>query len=156
MLFDVYLLLLKLAALPALRASSSHSPVIVNITATLHYGATPYVTHASAAKAGVDALTRGLAVEWREHGIRVVGIAPGPIAETEGMRRLAPTGTGSSKDLEMGDKSDIAFAAVFLASPAAKFVTGETLVVDGGAWMQKPTMIPRDFYEKNIKRKSKL
>src|ERR1051325_464616 len=63
---------------------------ILNISATLHYHGTPLQIHASAAKAGVDAITRNLAVEWGPFGIRVCGIAPGPIAETEGMRRLAP------------------------------------------------------------------
>jgi peroxisomal 2,4-dienoyl-CoA reductase len=144
------------AALSALQASKN-GPVIINITATLHYGATPYVVPASAAKAGVDALTRGLAIEWREHGIRVCGIAPGPIADTEAMKRLAPESARAKELLSViGEKSDIAFAAVFLASAAAKFITGETLVVDGGCWMEKPTMVTKAFYEKNIKKTAKL
>jgi peroxisomal 2,4-dienoyl-CoA reductase len=64
--------------------------VIINISATLHYGAKPMQIHASAAKAAVDSLTRSLALEWGQFGIRVTGIAPGPIADTEGMKRLAP------------------------------------------------------------------
>src|SRR5437762_5336781 len=63
---------------------------ILNISATLHYLGTPMQLHVSAAKAGVDALTRNLAVEWGRHGIRVNAIAPGPIADTEGMKRLVP------------------------------------------------------------------
>jgi peroxisomal 2,4-dienoyl-CoA reductase len=142
------------AALGALKSARQHGPVIINITATLHYGATPYVTHASAAKAGVDALTRGCAVEWREHGVRVVGIAPGPIADTEGMKRLAPT---NAKEVPAyGEKSDIAFAAVYLSSSAGKFISGETLVVDGSTWMHKQPLVPREYYETNIKRKAKL
>ena len=58
--------------------------LVINITATLQYPMTWYQTHASAAKAAVDSLTRSLAVEWGDHSIRVVGIAPGPIANTEG------------------------------------------------------------------------
>ena len=61
---------------------------ILNISATLHYLATPMQIHVSAAKAGVDAITRNLSVEWGRHGIRVNGIAPGPIEDTEGMKRL--------------------------------------------------------------------
>src|SRR5262249_58549904 len=61
---------------------------ILNISATLHYLGTPMQVHVSAAKAGVDALTRNLAVEWGRHGIRVNAIAPGPIEDTEGMKRL--------------------------------------------------------------------
>jgi peroxisomal 2,4-dienoyl-CoA reductase len=63
---------------------------IINVSATLHYAATPLQVHASAAKAAVDAMTRSLALEWGSLGIRVNGIAPGPIADTEGMSRLAP------------------------------------------------------------------
>ena len=61
---------------------------ILNISATLHYLGTPMQLHVSAAKAGVDALTRNLAVEWGRYGIRVNAIAPGPIEDTEGMKRL--------------------------------------------------------------------
>src|SRR3954463_16019097 len=67
-----------------------HRGQILNISATLHYLGTPYQLHVAAAKAGVDALTRNLAVEWCEHGIRVNAIAPGPIEDTEGMKRLVP------------------------------------------------------------------
>src|SRR5205085_3988556 len=92
---------------------------VINISATLHYHGTPLQIHASAAKAGVDAITRNLAVEWGRFGIRVVGIAPGPIGDTEGMRRLAP---GEITDKMMaaipagrfGAVDEIAAAAVFL------------------------------------------
>src|SRR4030095_9820597 len=67
-----------------------HQGQILNISATLHYLGTPLQIHVSAAKAGVDALTRNLAVEWGAYGIRVNGIAPGPIEDTEGMKRLVP------------------------------------------------------------------
>ena len=63
---------------------------ILNISATLHYVGTPMQLHVSAAKAGVDALTRNLAVEWGRYGIRTNAIAPGPIEDTEGMKRLIP------------------------------------------------------------------
>jgi len=65
-----------------------HQGQILNISATLHYLGTPMQLHVSAAKAGVDALTKNLAVEWGPYGIRVNAIAPGPIADTEGMKRL--------------------------------------------------------------------
>ncbi|KIZ00630.1 peroxisomal 2,4-dienoyl-CoA reductase [Monoraphidium neglectum] len=72
------------AAFDALRAAGSS--VIINISATLHYGATWYQVHASAAKAAVDSITRSLALEWGEYGVRVVGVAPGPIQGTAARR----------------------------------------------------------------------
>src|SRR5258708_29975708 len=74
------------AALPHLKA---HGGSIVNISATLQYLATMGQVHASAAKAGVDTLTRTLAAEWGGYNIRVNGIAPGPTEGTEGVRRLS-------------------------------------------------------------------
>lgn len=73
------------AAFPHLK--TAHGAVI-NISATLHYGATWYQAHASAAKAAIDSLTRSLALEWGEFGIRVNGVAPGPIQDTAGCRWL--------------------------------------------------------------------
>lgn len=69
------------AAFPHLRAARG---TVINISATLHYGATWYQAHASAAKAAIDSLTRSLALEWGEFGIRVNGVAPGPIQDTAG------------------------------------------------------------------------
>ena len=111
--------------------------LILNISATLHYQGTPLQIHASAAKAGVDAITRNLAVEWGQFGIRVCGIAPGPIAETEGVRRLAPGGVtpqiaAAIPARRFGAIDEIAAAAVFLRSTAAGYITGHVLVVDGG------------------------
>lgn len=51
--------------------------VVINISATLHYGATWYQAHASAAKAAIDSITRSLGLEWGAYNIRVIGIAPG-------------------------------------------------------------------------------
>ena len=111
---------------------------IINISATLHYGATPLQIHASAAKAAVDSMTRSLALEWGRMSIRVNGIAPGPIDETEGMSRLAP---GPARDKlvqaipigRFGTIDEIANVALFLASDAASLINGATIVADGGA-----------------------
>ncbi len=113
---------------------------IVNITATLQYTGTPLQIHASSAKAGVDALTRNLAVEWGGAGIRVNGVAPGPIDDTPGMSKLAP---GDMKDKmaakiplkRYGTIQEIADAVVFLASPASSYTSGAILVVDGAQWI---------------------
>ena len=117
-----------------------HRGQILNISATLHYLGTPMQLHVSAAKAGVDALTRNLAVEWGRYGIRVNAIAPGPIAETEGMKRLVPEPVMEKlkKTIPLGRFgliADIERAAVFMCSDAASFVNGVVLVVDGGHWL---------------------
>jgi peroxisomal 2,4-dienoyl-CoA reductase len=113
---------------------------ILNISATLHYLGTPLQLHVSAAKAGVDALTRNLAVEWGRKGIRVNAIAPGPIEDTEGMSRLVPPPVKEKirRSIPLGRFGrirDIEAAAVFLSSDAASFINGAVLVIDGGHWM---------------------
>jgi peroxisomal 2,4-dienoyl-CoA reductase len=113
---------------------------ILNISATLHYLATPMQIHVSAAKAGVDAITRNLSAEWGRHGIRVNGIAPGPIEDTEGMKRLLMPELKEKLTRKIplgrfGRIADIENAALFLASDAASYINGVTLVVDGGSWL---------------------
>ena len=130
------------AALPHLKAQRGS---VLNISATLHYLGTAAQLHVSAAKAGVDALTRVLAVEWGPYGIRVNGIAPGPIAETEGVKRLlvgdAKTRTVETTPLRrLGTIDDVSRAALYLCSDLASFVTGTTLVVDGGLWLASSRM----------------
>lgn len=118
--------------------------LVLNISATLHYHGTPLQLHASAAKAGVDALTRNLAVEWGGAGVRVNAIAPGPIGDTEGMRRLAPPGDLATRAQaaiplrRFGTIDEIAAAAVYLRSAAAAYVSGAILVVDGGQCVSQP------------------
>ena len=117
-----------------------HRGQILNISATLHYLGTPMQLHVSAAKAGVDALTRNLAVEWGRYGIRVNAIAPGPIEDTEGMKRLVPEPVKQRllKGVPLGRFgriADIEKAALFICSDAASFINGVVLVVDGGHWL---------------------
>lgn len=94
--------------------------------------------HVCAAKAGVDMITKTLAIEWGPRGIRVNSVMPGPIAGTEGMARLAPddaTKQGVVRSVpmrRMGTPQDIADACLFLGSDAARYITGAVLPVDGG------------------------
>jgi peroxisomal 2,4-dienoyl-CoA reductase len=116
---------------------SAHGGQILNISATLHYGGTPGQVHVAAAKAAVDALTRTLAVEWGPLGLRVNAIAPGPIGDTEGARRLFP-GAAAERlrqaipTRRLGTIADIAHLALFVLSDAAANLNGAILVSDGG------------------------
>ncbi|GAB1344893.1 SDR family oxidoreductase [Gemmatimonas sp.] len=129
---------------------------IISTSMTLHYRGWPLMAHATAAKAGVDALTRTLAVEWAPQRIRVNAIAPGPIP-TEGVRKaFTPPAESGVPDLfaaaeekmaeyartgiplgRWGTPRDIANMVAFLASPAGDWITGGIFVVDGGEWLAK-------------------
>ncbi|CAN8192441.1 unnamed protein product [Coccothraustes coccothraustes] len=121
-----------------------HGGVIVNITATLSYRGQALQVHAGAAKAAIDAMTRHLAVEWGPNNIRVNSLAPGPISGTEGFRRLGGKFAEKSNQFSViplqraGNKTEIAHSALYLASPLSSYVTGTTLVVDGGSWLTSP------------------
>jgi peroxisomal 2,4-dienoyl-CoA reductase len=119
---------------------------VLNISATLPYLGTIAQSHAAAAKAGVDALTRVLACEWGPYGIRVNGIAPGPVEGTEGVKRLMNDASRASVHEQcplgrMATVEDIASAALYLCSDAAAFVNGVTLVVDGGLWLRSARIL---------------
>jgi NAD(P)-dependent dehydrogenase (short-subunit alcohol dehydrogenase family) len=111
---------------------------IIFISAGMAHAAYAFQAHVGAAKAGIDRLMQNLALEWGPYGIRVNSIMPGPIADTEGMRRLAGdegmrrAGEGIPLG-RMGTVDDIAQAALFIASPAAQWITGVVLAVDGGS-----------------------
>ena len=126
-----------------LRAGFEHlnrpGACVLNISAPQAFNPTPLQAHVCAAKAGVDMLTRVLAMEWGSQGVRINSIVPGPIADTEGIRRLAPTEqavqrmTDSVPLKRMGRVQEIADMALFLASAHASFVTGAIIPVDGGS-----------------------
>ncbi len=110
----------------------------INISAPQAFMPMALQAHVCAAKAGVDMLTRVLAMEWGPEGLRVNSIVPGPIDGTEGMARLAP-GASARKMVErtvpmgrMGTVEDVANCALLLASPLAGYISGQVLAVDGG------------------------
>ncbi len=123
------------AAYPHLRKPGSS---VINISAPQAFIPMILQSHVCAAKAGVDMITRTFAMEWGGEGIRVNSIVPGPIQETEGMRRLAPNQALLDKVVDsvplsrLGRSSDIGNMAMFLASPLADYVTGTVIPVDGG------------------------
>ena len=125
------------AALPLLARAGG---AVINISATLHYTGTQLQVHAASAKAGIDAMTRTLALEWGAAGIRVNAVAPGPIDGTEGITRLLPAELRERAARQIplrrfGSADEIGDAVLFLSSPASSYVTGAVLVVDGGQWL---------------------
>jgi NAD(P)-dependent dehydrogenase (short-subunit alcohol dehydrogenase family) len=94
--------------------------------------------HVCAAKAGVELLIKTLAVEWGPEGVRCNCLTPGPTADTEGMRRLAPTREAEERMAStiplrrFGTKNELADFALFLCSDAAAYLTGGTYLCDGG------------------------
>jgi len=109
---------------------------IVNISAPFEQKGVVYQSHVAAAKAGVDSLTRTCAVEWGPFGIRVNAVAPGLIGDTEGVRRFADTVRGGDERPTnplglQGQGSDIAYLVLYLCSPAARFISGQVIAVDG-------------------------
>lgn len=115
---------------------------ILSIVASYAWTGGPKTVHSVAAKAGVVAMTRTLAVEWAHYGIRVNALCPGP-TDTEGARPLWQDPADEAR-LKMkipvgrlGTVQEMAQAASYLVSPFADFVNGEVFVVDGGDWLGK-------------------
>lgn len=114
---------------------------VINISAPQAFLPMSHQAHVCSAKAGVDMITRTLSIEWGADGIRVNSIVPGPIAETEGMERLAPTPElqqAVTKSVPLGRQGtvdDIANAAGMLSADESAYISGVVLPVDGG-WSQ--------------------
>jgi peroxisomal 2,4-dienoyl-CoA reductase len=146
---------------------------IINISAALHYLGTLMNSHASAAKAGVDAITKTLALEWGPKGVRVNAVAPGTIEGTEGYERLMDMNKANSKEnlnketsttvqnlaknlvnyiplQRFGNRKDVSNTVLFLASNLSSYMTGQALLVDGGVIGILPNWLP--FYPDFLKK----
>lgn len=126
------------AAAPGMRARRAGSVVALSSIMGVAYGWDEHV-HYSAAKSGVVGLVRGLAVELARDGIRVNGVAPGYIRTAQALSKehsLGPEGLEKAADFipmgRVGEPDDIADVILFLASEAARYVTGQVVTVDGG------------------------
>ena len=114
---------------------------IVSILANYVWTGSAGTVHSAAAKAGVMSMTQTLAVEWARYGIRVNALAPGPVESPGAAKQLWNSPEVVERITSMvplgrwGKPEEIANAVAFLISPQAGFITGETLTIDGGAWL---------------------
>jgi NAD(P)-dependent dehydrogenase (short-subunit alcohol dehydrogenase family) len=137
--------------------ATGHKGVVLNITTTYTTTGSAYVVPSAVAKAGMQALTRSLAVEWGNRGIRMNAIAPGPIPTEGAFSRLLPR-----PELEVeakkrnplgrfGTTEEFANLAAFLVSDGAGYINGEVVTMDGGEWLQGAgefTALGRELTEK--------
>ncbi|MDD1147747.1 SDR family oxidoreductase [Pseudomonas sp. TNT2022 ID357] len=129
------------AALPALRRARAPR-IVVTSSVTGPRTAIPGLAHYAASKAGVNGFIRAAALELAEYGITVNGVEPGLIA-TQAMDNLGDAAT-LSRGIplgRLGTPEDIAYAMLFLASPQAGYITGQTLIVDGGALLPENSQL---------------
>ena len=126
---------------------------VINIGASYAWTGGPGFAHSAAAKAGVKNMVESLAVEWGPYGIQVNGLVPGLIPHEdmtsdiqENLRRADPEKDALQPAMRVGTRREFGWAATFLASPYAQFISGHTLVVDGANWqrraMTNPTVVP--------------
>jgi len=121
---------------------------IINVGATYAWTGGPGFVHSAAAKAGVKNLTESLAVEWGPYGIQVNSLVPGLFphedmtADIRGNLDRTSDKDACQPALRVGQRQELGWAATFLASPYARFVSGHTLVVDGANWQRRSMTNP--------------
>ena len=122
---------------------SRGSGTILNIVTTYAWTGSGYVVPSAAAKAGVLAVSRSLAVEWAKYGIRTNAIAPGPFPTKGAWGRLVPHGLGIEKKIKnriplkrFGEHIELANLASFIMSDYAGYINGEVITIDGGEWVK--------------------
>ncbi len=122
--------------------TARHYAAVLNITTTYTTTGSAYVVPSAVAKAGVHSLTRSLAVEWGNRGIRMNAIAPGPIPTEGAFSRLLPRPELEEAAKQrnplgrFGTVEEFANLAAFLLSDASSYINGEVVTMDGGEWLQ--------------------
>lgn len=116
---------------------------VLNIVTTYAFTGSAYVVPSAAAKAGVLAMTRSLAVEWAKYGIRTNAIAPGPFPTKGAWDRLLPGDLAEKFDMSkkvplkrVGNHQELANLAAYLVSDFSAYINGEVIVIDGGEWLK--------------------
>lgn len=122
----------------------AHGGIIVNMLME-HWRGFPGMAHSAAARAGVENITKTLAVEWAKSGVRVNGVAPGLI-ESSGLAHYGKAGRPLIEQVirdipakRMGTESEVAAVITFLLSPAAAYISGETIKIDGASSLWRKT-----------------
>lgn len=123
--------------------AQKQAAAVLNIVTTYAFTGSAYVAPSAAAKGGVLALTRSLAVEWGKYGIRHNAIAPGPFPTKGAWERLLPGDLAEDFDFKkrvplkrVGEHQELANLAAFLMSDFSGFINGEVITIDGGEWLQ--------------------
>jgi len=128
--------------------AASEPGSIINVGASYAWTGGPGFAHSAAAKAGVMNLTETLAVEWAPYGIQVNGLVPGLFphedmtADIQGNLARTHDKDVCQPAMRVGQRQELGWAATFLASPYARFITGHTLVVDGANWQRRSLTNP--------------
>jgi NAD(P)-dependent dehydrogenase (short-subunit alcohol dehydrogenase family) len=124
-------------------ATKQTSSTVLNIVTTYAFTGSAYVVPSAAAKAGVLAMTRSLAVEWAKYGIRTNAIAPGPFPTKGAWDRLLPGDLSEKFDMakkvplkRVGNHQELANLAAYLVSDFSAYINGEVIVIDGGEWLK--------------------
>lgn len=124
-------------------ATKQTTSTVLNIVTTYAFTGSAYVVPSAAAKAGVLAMTRSLAVEWAKYGIRTNAIAPGPFPTKGAWDRLLPGDLAEKFDMakkvplrRVGNHQELANLAAYLVSDFSAYINGEVIVIDGGEWLQ--------------------
>lgn len=136
------------------------SAVVLNIVTTYAWTGSAYVVPSAAAKAGVLAITRSLAVEWAKYGIRHVAIAPGPFPTKGAWERLLPGNLAEKFDMKnkvplgrVGEHIELANLAAYMVSDFASYINGEVITIDGGEWLKGAgefnmlEMVPQELWD---------